>query len=328
MSKKPAPKKKPGSQADGVRGTLWYFEPHELDIVGFDTDEQEHELCDHASNKFHAEHYEEYIQYMRLNGIDKPVLFRRDGERKLVVEGRTTTRVARVVAPLWEKDRRAEGLKGDACKLLIPAVVRRGTADELFCMSRATNRRRPGSDDPVEEARAVARLVKNGATEEQAAVRLGLPPARTKQLLALLSLHPKVQRQVGAGVSLDAAVKLAKLPEGQQVAKLAEIQATGEKPTARAVTNKLREGSGRAPFETPAQKLKRIGGIVDSLRLTYAADKNEQRLLDAIDKIEAILRPPPREQCSRCGRPESATCCLEPLGRAVQSAEREAEFGA
>lgn len=304
MSKKPALKKKAGSQADGVRGTLWYFDPHELDIVGFDTDDQDHELCDHASNTFDAEHYEEYIQYMRLNGIDKPVLFRRDGERKLVVEGRTTTRVARVVAPLWEQDRRAEGLKGDACKLLIPAVVRRGTADELFCMSRATNRRRPGSDDPVEEARAVARLVKNGATEEQAAVRLGLPPARAKQLLALLSLHPKVQRQVGAGVSLDAAVKLAKLPEAAQVAKLAEIQATGEKPTARAVTNKLREGSGRAPVETPAQKLKRLTAVVEDLR----EDSSRAQIVDIIERIRSILHPP--------------------TNGAAQPAEQEAEFGA
>lgn len=311
MSKKLAPKKKPGSQADGVRGTLWYFEPHELDIVGFDTDDQEHELCDHASNKFDAEHYEEYIKYMRLNGIDKPVLFRRDGERKLVVEGRTTTRVARVVAPLWEQDRRAEGLKGDACKLLIPAVVRRGTADELFCMSRATNRRRPGSDDDMDEARAVARLVKNGATEEQAAVRLGLPSARAKKLLALLSLHPKLQRQVGAGVSLDAAVRLAKLPEAEQVAKLSEIQATGEKPTARAVTNKLREGSGRAPTETPTQKLKHIGDTLKNFEailgdLTVEAKAEIAERL--IERIRSILRPP--------------------SNGTAQPAEQEAEFGA
>lgn len=317
MNKKPAPKKKPGSQADGVRGTLWYFEPHELDIVGFDTDEQEHELCDHASNKFDAEHYEEYIQYMRLNGIDKPVLFRRDGERKLVVEGRTTTRIARVVAPLWEQDRRAEGLKGDACKLLIPAVVRRGTADELFCMSRATNRRRPGSDDPVEEARAIARLTKNGATDEQAAVRLGLPPARAKQLLALLSLHPRVQRQVGAGVSLDAAVKLAKLPEAAQVAKLAEIQATGEKPTARAVTNKLREGSGRAPVETPAKRVARAIEDIKGMRTKIApwlvTTSSVNGPIDEIDhwlrELLQILQPSP------------------PNG-AAQPAEQEAEFGA
>lgn len=307
MSKKPAPKKKPGSQADGVRGTLWYFEPHELDIVGFDTDEQEHELCHDASNAFDAEHYEEYIAYMRLYGVVKPIVFRRDGDRILVVDGRTTTRVARIVAPLWEKDRRAEGVTGDAAKLKIPAVVRRGTADELFCASRAANRRRP-EDDLQEQAKDVAKLVNNGATEEQAAVKLGLPLARAKQLLAILQLHPKALRRVGVDLSLDAAAKLSKAPEAEQLAKLAEIQATGEKPTARAVTNKLREGSGKAPVGTPAQKLKRIAAVIDAIRLDGDEQEGFEELNVSIDKIRAILRPS--------------------ANGAAQPAEQEAEFGA
>jgi hypothetical protein len=291
MSKKP-PKKKPGSQAEGTRGgSLWTFDPQELTIVGHDTDEQEHELCHHESNAFDAEHYAEYIAYMRLNGIDKPIIFRRDGERKLVVEGRTTVRVARVVAPLWEQDRKAEGLRGDDCKLRVPGYVRRGTADELFCVSRATNRRRPGSDDPMDDARALARLLNNGIPEAQAAVRLGLPVARARQLLALLQLHPKVQRKVGAGMSLDAAAKLAKLPAERQLAAFAEIEKSGEKPTARAVTNKLREGSGRAPVETPAQKLNRIAEAVGKLP---AEERDAMRgdLEGLVVYIRAILRPP------------------------------------
>lgn len=264
MSKSKPKKKSGGSQADvGVRGSLWRFEPHELTIVGHDTDEQEHELCDHESNAFDAENYTEYINYMRLNGIDKPIIFRRDGDRVLVVEGRTTTRVARIVAPLWEQDRRAEGLKGEECKLMVPGVVRRGTADEMFCVSRATNRRRPGSVTDMTDAKSLARLVNNGAPIEQAAVRLGIAPDRAKKLIAVLDLHPKLQRRVGVDVSLDAATKLAKLPQAEQIKQVAAIAASGEKPTARAVSNKLRADSGKAPVETPAQKLKRIAEIVD-----------------------------------------------------------------
>lgn len=296
MTKKAAPKKKPGSQADGVRGTLWYFAPNELTIVGHDTDEQEHELCHHASNAFAAERYEEYINYMRLHGVVKPIVFRRDGDRVLVVDGRTTTRVARVVAPLWEQDRKAEGLKGDDCRLRIPGVVRKGTADELFCASRAANRRRP-EDSPVEQAKDVARLVNNGSTEEQAAVRLGISAARAKQLMAVLSLHPKVQRQVGAGLSLDAAAKLAKLPELDQVKRLDEFKAQGEKPTARAVTNKLREGSGKAPAETPAKRIASALQALDVLsKILPELSDDPATLRDAaeriIERITAILRPP------------------------------------
>lgn len=275
MTKTKEKKKPSGSQADvGVRGTLWRFDPFELTIVGHDTDELEHELCDHESNAFRAEEYTEYINYMRLNGIDKPIIFRRDGSRVLVVEGRTTTRVARLVAPLWEQDRKAEGLKGDDCKLMVPGVVRRGTADEMFCVSRAANRRRPGSDSAMVDAKSMARLVNNGATDEQAAVRLGLAPSRGKQLLALLQLHPKIQRRVGADVSLDAAVKLAKLPAAEQVARLAEISAAGEKPTARALKDKVREATGKPPVETASAKLKRMQ--LDEIELILLRDLREE----------------------------------------------------
>lgn len=288
MKKKP---KKSGSQAEGARGTLWYFEPHELTIVGHDTDEQEHELCDHESNAFAAETYDEYINYMRLNGIDKPIIFRREpGGRILVVEGRTTTRVARIVAPLWEQDRKAEGIKDPQDrKLKIPGVVRRGTADELFCVSRATNRRRPGSDSAIADAKSIARLVNNGATEEQAATRLGIAPSRGKQLLALLQLEPKLQRRVGADISLDAAAKLAKMPRAEQVAQIAQLKASGEKPTARAVTNKLREASGKPKVETPRQCIERaFGRIIERLCDPDGLDHAER---DMLVEIGQLLRP-------------------------------------
>jgi hypothetical protein len=276
-------KRSGGSQADGIRGTLWYFYPHELTVVGHDTDERDHELCHDASNVFDAEHYDEYISYMRLNGIDKPILFRRDGDRVLVVEGRTTTRVARVVAPLWEQDRKAEGLKGDDAKLRIPAVLRRGTAEQLFCASRATNRRR--REDPVlDQAKDVARLTNAGVPVDQAAVKLGLPLARAKQLIAFLDLHPKAQRRVGVDVSLDAAAKLAKLPQSEQVAKLDEIVASGAKPTARKVRAAV---TGGEEIMTPGQ---RIG---EAIRKIDAADRaswpfTAQALLD---EIRAVLKP-------------------------------------
>lgn len=284
-------KKKSGSQAEvGARGSLWRFSPHELTIVGHDTDEQEHELCDHESNAFDAENYKEYIDYMRLNGVDKPIIFRRDGDRVLVVEGRTTTRVARVVAPLWEADRRAEGLKGKELEdslLRIPGVVRRGTADEMFCVSRATNRRRPGSVTDMGDARALARLVNNGAPVEQAAVRLGLPPSRARQLLAVLQLHPKLQRRVGVDVSLDTATKLAKIPQAEQVAKVAELQAAGEKPTARAVSNKLRADDGKAPKEAPGLRCKKA---FDAILVRLAGEMNPETI-DALVEVGLILRP-------------------------------------
>lgn len=323
MSKKPALKKKAGSQADGKRASLWKYAPNDLVIVGLDVVHdygENHHLYDPDSNAHDAESDEAMIANVRCLGVIEPVVIERDGPYNLVVDGRTRVRWARVAA--------AQQAKAGEVVLEVPCIVRAGDAADMYGVSRAANNGRRPEDSPIAKARQINRMMTMGKSIEEAARKQAIPLSEAKKLYSLLSLDPKVQRAVERGMAVSAAAPLAKLPRSEQVAKLAEISAAGEKPTARAVTNKLREGSGRAPVEMPAQKLKRIGGIVDSLRLTYAADKNEQRLLDAIDKIEAILRPPPREQCSRCGRPESATCCREPLGRAVQSAEREAEFGA
>jgi len=177
-----------------------------------------------------------------------------------------------------------------ASKLRIRAVVVQGTADELFCRVRAVNRRRPGSGDPMEDARAIARLMRGGAPEAQAAVRLGIAPARGAKLLALLGAHPKVQHRVSAGMSLDAAAPLLKLPAAEQVAKLAEIEKSGEKPTARAVTNKLREDSGKAPVETPTQKLNRAIEFIDKWIVSEGMTGG---LMLTLKDLRAILRPQP-----------------------------------
>lgn len=278
MTKKPA--KKPGSQADGVRGSLWSYLPHEYTIVGFDTDELEHELCHHASNQHPAEDDEADIASVRYHGVIEPVVFRRGpGGRLEIIDGRTRVRWARIAAPLYAEDRRKEGLKGDDCVLRVRGVVEQGTPEDLFCVSRAANRRRP-EDPHIEQAKDVARVMNRGASESQAAIKLGLPIGRVRQLRALLQLDPKLQRKVGTGVSLDAAAQLAKLPAEQQIAKFTELEKAGERPTARAVRRKLGEGSGKATSETPAQKLKKIVFILSKLDVNIDKIDNGDELND------------------------------------------------
>jgi ParB-like chromosome segregation protein Spo0J len=282
------PSKKSGSQAEGVRGSLWSYLPHEYTIVGFDTDELDHELCHHASNQHSAEDDEADIASVRYHGVIEPVVFRRGpGGRLEIVDGRTRVRWARAAAPLYAEDRRREGLKGDDCVLRVRGVVEQGAVEDLFCVSRAANRRRP-EDPALEQAKDVAKVMNRGASEAQAAIKLGLPISRVRQLRALLQLDPKLQRKVGAGVSLDAAAQLAKLPAAEQIAKVAEIEQSGEKPTARAVRTKLAEGTGKAPGETPAQKIKRIAAAIQT-RLDGRTLECETE--DLIDEIQAILRP-------------------------------------
>jgi len=305
MTKKPAPKK--SSQAEGSRGSLWTYDPFELVIVGLDTkDGPDHYLYDAESLAYDAEHDDAMIANVRRRGVLKPVLIERDGDRNLVVDGRSRVRWARAAAKL-QKDSGEVVLK-------VRCVVVRGKPAEVYGISRAAQRHRPDDSD-VAQARQLQRMIDMLGSEDEAATELAITPLRAKKLLALLTTDPKVQTAVVRGMSLDAAARLAKLPREQQVAKLAEIQAAGEKPTARAVRNKLAEGSGKATVETPAR---RIRAATTVLRSAEAAI-NEFSLSGERQLLENIA--------------EHITEALSILGGnqpngAAQPAAQEAELGA
>ncbi|HEY6114476.1 MAG TPA: hypothetical protein VI172_00825 [Candidatus Dormibacteraeota bacterium] len=323
MTKKPAPKK--SSQAEGSRGSLWTYDPFELVIVGLDTkDRPDHYLYDAESLAYDAERDDAMIANVRRRGVLKPVLIERDGDRNLVVDGRSRVRWARAAAKL-QKDAGEVVLK-------VRCVVVRGKPAEVYGISRAAQRHRPDDSD-VAQARQLQRMIDMVGSEGEAATELAITPLRARKLLALLTTDPKVQTAVTRGMSLDAAARLAKLPREQQIVKLAEIEKSGEKPTARTVTNKLREDGGKPPVETLAHKVKRIREALTAHDEGLAESEEANELAQAfVEHVRAILRPPTlvdaqqaeREHCSRCGRPESATCCSEP----PHSAAQEAEFGA
>lgn len=157
---------------------------------------------------------------------------------------------------------------------------------EVYGISRAAQRHRPDDSD-LAQARQLQRMIDMIGSEDEAATELAITPLRAKKLLALLTADPKVQTAVAHGMSLDAAAKLAKLPRSEQVAKLAEIAATGEKPTARRVENKLREGSGKAPVESHKQRITRA--LVEIAKRCRQAANPEER--DSLNEVAAILDP-------------------------------------
>lgn len=312
MSRKSTPKKKPGSQAEGKRASLWKYSPNDLVIVGLDVVhnyDENHHLYDPESNAHDAEADEAMIANVRCYGVIEPVVIERDGPFNLVVDGRTRTRWARIAA--------AQQAKAGEVVLEVPCIVRAGDPADMYGVSRAANNGRRPDDSPIAKARQIQRMMDFGKSIEEAAVRQSIGVAEARKLHALLSLDPKVQRAVERGMAVSAAAPLAKLPRSEQVAKLAEIQATGEKPTARAVTNKLREGSGRAPVETSAQKLKLIRGLIDTYQTNLLHMNPEQReeahseTFSCMTKIRRIVYPPAAD-----------------ANGSAQPAEYEAEFGA
>lgn len=273
-------KKKGRSQADGTRRSYFVFDPAEVIIIGLDTkDGPEHPLFDGESNAHAAEKDAANIANVRTFGVLEPILFERDGNRILVVDGRTRVRWARAAAKLQKS-------AGEEV-LVVPGLPKRGDGAMLYGISRAANTHRP-DDTPLQNARNAQRLMDMGRSEPEVAVAFGVTPQTMKQWLALLQLDPKVQRAVERGMAVGAAAPLAKLPKAEQVAKLAELGSA--KPTARAVANKLRADQGKPARQTPAHRLREIEVIINDLARDPEFDEEDVTVSRrAIVKIGNVL---------------------------------------
>ena len=269
-----------GDQADGTRSSMFGFDPFDLTIVGIDT-EDEPDLAyafDPDSNAYDAEGDDGAIASVRARGVLKPILFERDGDRKIVIDGRSRVRWARVAAKL-QRDAGEVVLK-------VRGIPTRGDARTLYGISRGANRHRP-EDSPLAHARQADRLIGYGYSEADAAVSMGVTLPVLKGWLALLGLAPQVQKAVECGtIAVGAAAQLVKLPKAEQTAKLAAIAESGQKPTANVVANRVRKDDGREPVDTAAQKLRRIHNLVIDQESIVPGPFKELML-----KIRAIAEP-------------------------------------
>jgi ParB family chromosome partitioning protein len=295
MSKKT---KKRGAQADGTRRSMFSFDPFEIVIIGIDTkDGPEHPLYDVVSNEYPAEDDLAMIANVRTYGVLKPMLFERDGDRVVVVDGRTRVRWARCAVKLQE----AAGEE----MLKVPGIPKRGDAAMLYGISRAANTHRP-DDSPLQQARNAQRLIDMGRSEAEVAIAFGVSWPTMRLWLSLLSLAPQVQTAIDRGqLAMTAASALSKFSKADQVGKLKELTANGHKPTAREATNKAREASGKAPVESPAAKLKRIYQILHQLDNVRSLTTSQ-----ALERIRGVFRtttPTDGEVAhSACWVPEAA----------------------
>lgn len=328
MSKKPAPKKKPGSQAPGTRASLFKYSPFAFVIIGLDTsDGPEHPAYDERI-KIPLTHPKlaALIKSIMRSGVRSPVGFKRDGELLIAQEGRQRIRCAREAVKLLI----AEGLlPKDAADpasenaFEIPALPWGGDDQDLFVLSREMNALRV--EDPVAATMAIAvRLSGWGKTDEYIADRLGVTPQTVREWKLLHSASAPVRRAWERGeISATAGARLARLASVDQAPALAELTKDGKKPTAHEAANKVRERSGKAPVETPAQKLKRITDLVDDYQTSLLHMNPEQQedahagAFSCLTKIRSIVHPPAVNRMPPGDRP-----------RLAHPAEQETEFGA
>lgn len=160
-----------------------------------------------------------FLASVRRFGVQTPIIVRRDGDTFELLAGHRRTIAARLVN---------EELVAAGAKTLIrlPYTVRR-TSDKDGMLVGALENAQREDNTPLQQAYLAQKLLELGATDEDAALALGVSEIYLKaHLLKLLETDDSIQADVEAGViPAAAAVPLAGLPREEQRAIVAEEKA-------------------------------------------------------------------------------------------------------
>lgn len=277
-------KKRSKQSAEAPRGpSTFKFDPDALVIIGVDTkDGPEHPLYDPRA--FRPLDENRLAMYVRL-GIRVPIKVKHDGNRDVVVDGRGRVLYARAI----KRQQIAAGVAPDEI-IKVPALMERGTDEDLFGLSRALNLH--DADDALANAKSVQRMMAFGKSEEDCAHTMGKSVQTIKNWLAMLDLAPEVQQSMLAQeMTPTAALQLAQLPRQEQIATLQEIKeetAAGHKPTVERVKAKVAEKAGReANPNTPKAKLEKVTALL--MKLSGTANPSKGDLETYLDKISRVV---------------------------------------
>jgi hypothetical protein len=213
---------------EGVQGmgsAVPSFDPGALRIVGLDVPETADNWFAHCARlkDVKDEDITEYAEALASIGhTDHIVKAYRDGNSLVVIDGRTTTRAARMARSLQAKRR----VSPDELITVRVAVVS-GTPDELYRANLDSHKHLPLTR--TQYAKGVLKYHQvTGEKIDQTAKFFRVDPATVRLLLAHFDLSPKVQNAIDER-KLPATVtkKLASLPRAEQDAALRDMLATG-----------------------------------------------------------------------------------------------------
>jgi ParB/RepB/Spo0J family partition protein len=151
-------------------------------------------------------------------GVVQPVLVRRDGDQLQLIAGHRRTVAARLV----NESRKAAGKP----PIKVPYVLQKANDVRAGLVASLENEQRE-ANTPLQTAHNAQALLQMGASDEEAALALGISEVYLKSfLLPLLDLDDSVQDDIKAGVVADLAmVPAAGLSREDQKAVLAEEKA-------------------------------------------------------------------------------------------------------
>jgi len=284
-------KNKGNGRADSApRKEIKMYDPKVLVIIGYDTDDgPSHPLCDKESND--AKLVEADVKFTMKHGVIQPISCKRDGDRLLVVFGRGRTRLLREAN---------ERLMADGGKpWLMPVQIVLGDETKMLALKHGENSHRR-EINPMARAREALELSQK-MPEQEAADTLGLGLHQFRNVLKLNNLGPVATKALLKGeIKETGAVHMAGLSEADQETKIAELLAEaatngGKKPTVRDVQAKVREAAGKAPIETPAQRIKR--SLDQIAKLDDSSTKDE--LWAVIKKVQKVLSAEKAEKAQK-----------------------------
>lgn len=188
-------------------GGRFLADPRELVLI----EDPNHHLY---SPRIHLPPDEHIVLGMIEHGVELDVLVQSEGGQAVVVDGRRRVVNAREAARRME----ADGVPA----LRIGVKLVRGKSHRMVEKMALTNAHRR-ENDPVEEARLMARMIEAGRTESEVAAFYGVGTRTVENRLALLDLVPHLQDAVANGaVAATAALAVAGKSEKEQLALLDE----------------------------------------------------------------------------------------------------------
>lgn len=263
---------------DAPRRMYFMMDPHEVTIIGIDTEHRSRQEHVHWDPRIHLAVDDLLVKNIRTYGVLKPVLAEKDGEKTVIIDGRQRTRACRLA--------HAEATAAGEEPPMLPVIFKRGSDAHMFGISRAANQfRRP--ETAIENAESAQKMLDLGASMDEVAIAFGVSPKTIKDWVALLGLAAPVIKAVAAGeIKASAAAGLAKLSKEDQSKHLAELRAEGGKPTAERVTAKVRKAKGQPVAKTPKT---RIAEAVAQIRVMAKERGRSPAALSVLDEISMIL---------------------------------------
>lgn len=281
---------------DTTKYTIFKYDPAMVLLAGLDYGDSSTPGYDPRNNLPADDKFLRLVASIRKDGVLRPVIARKDGERIVKIDGGRRILAARA-ANLQLQAENPGVSKDDLIK--IPVVIVR--ADELGMLNiRNIANSFAVKDDPYSEALAMQKMLDKGASEESLSLSFDYPVVTIRDRLKLLDLAPEAVEALKAKeITGNAALELTGITMGEQVkvlqsAREEAFKVAGVKP-AKLATAAVTAAAQAARRGTP-------GAATTAVRKTPKEKITEAYALIHALMVQVATAPEPMDKTGRTAR--------------------------